>query len=53
MYLYLVIFGLFPILTYIAINAKSDASGQVLEKNSTIMKYSFFVWFLAVVLGAG
>jgi geranylgeranylglycerol-phosphate geranylgeranyltransferase len=52
-YLYLVIFGLFPILTYIAINAKSDASGQVLERNSTIMKYSFFVWFLAVVLGAG
>ncbi len=52
-YLYLVIFGIYPILTYIAINAKSDASGQVLEKNSTIMKYSFFIWFLAVVLGAG
>jgi geranylgeranylglycerol-phosphate geranylgeranyltransferase len=52
LYLYLVIFGLFPILTYISINAKSDAPGKVLEKNSTIMKYSFFVWFLAVVLGA-
>lgn len=51
-YLYLVIFGIYPILTYISLNAKSDASGEVLEKNSTIMKYSFFIWFLAVVLGA-
>ncbi len=51
-YLYLVIFVLYPILTYIAIHAKSDATGKVLEKNSTIMKYSFFIWFIAVVLGA-
>jgi 4-hydroxybenzoate polyprenyltransferase len=51
-YLYLVIFVLYPILTYIAINATSDATGKVLEKNSTIMKYSFFIWFIAVVLGA-
>ena len=52
-YLYLIIFGIYPILTYIAINTKSDASGEILEKNSTIMKYSFFIWYLAVVLGAG
>ncbi len=51
-YLYLVIFGLYPILTYIAIKAKSDADGHALENNSTLMKYSFFIWFLAVVLGA-
>jgi len=51
-YLYLILFAMYPIFIYIMINAKSDASGKILEQNSTIMKYSFFIWFLAVVLGA-
>jgi len=51
-YLYLILFAMYPIFIYIMINAKSDASGKILERNSTIMKYSFFIWFLAVVLGA-
>jgi geranylgeranylglycerol-phosphate geranylgeranyltransferase len=52
-YLYLVVFVMYPIFAYIIITAKSEAPGKVLEQSSTIMKYSFFVWFLAVALGAG
>ena len=51
-YIYLIIFGIYSVFTYIIINAKSNATGKILEQNSTVMKYSFFIWFLAVVLGA-
>ncbi len=51
-YLYIIIFGMCPLFAYIAINTKSDAAGKTLEQNSTLMKYGFFVWFLAVALGA-
>lgn len=52
-YLYLVVFMMCPLFAYIAINAKETASGEKLERNSLLMKYSFFVWFLAIALGAG
>ena len=52
-YLYLVVFLLCPLFVYIAINAKEAASGEKLERNSLLMKYSFFIWFLAIALGAG
>jgi len=52
-YLYLVVFVMCPLFAYIAINAKGSADGIILERNSLLMKYSFFVWFLAVALGAG
>lgn len=52
-YLYLVVFMMCPLFVYIAINAKESASGEKLERNSLLMKYSFFVWFLAIALGAG
>jgi geranylgeranylglycerol-phosphate geranylgeranyltransferase len=52
-YLYLVVFIMCPLFIYIAINAKEAASGEKLERNSLFMKYSFFVWFLAIALGAG
>ncbi len=52
-YLLLIIFGMFPVFAYIILNAKSEAPGKVLEQNSTVMKYSFFIWFLAVFLGIG
>ncbi len=50
-YLFIIILGMYPLFTYIAIKAKSNVPAKILEKNSTIMKYSFFVWFLAIVLG--
>ncbi len=52
-YLYIIVFGMCPLLAYVAINAKSTATGEALEQKSTIMKYGFFVWFLAVALGTG
>lgn len=52
-YLYLVIFGVYPVFTYIAINSKNTYSGKILEQLSLLMKYVFFIWFLAVALGAG
>ncbi len=52
-YLFIVIFGMCPLFTYVAINSKNFSTGKTLERNSTLIKYGFFVWFLAVALGAG
>ncbi len=52
-YLLVVAVGVYPIFTYIALNAESSATGPELERLSTLMKYCFFTWFLAVGLGAG
>ena len=52
-YLYIIISGLFPLFAHISINAKGNAAGKTLEFNSSLMKYGFFVWFLAIALGAG
>ena len=51
-YLFIIIFGMYPIFAYIAVNSKKASFGKRLERLSTVMKYSFFLWFLAVVLGA-
>jgi geranylgeranylglycerol-phosphate geranylgeranyltransferase len=51
-YLFLVILGMYPTFAYIAITSKSSSSSKELEGLSALMKYSFFVWFLAVALGA-
>jgi geranylgeranylglycerol-phosphate geranylgeranyltransferase len=51
-YLLIIILGMYPILAYIAISSKNASSGKELERLSAVMKYSFFVWFLAVALGA-
>lgn len=42
-----------PVIFYVALNSKATMSDKELEKSSTIMKYAFFIWFLAVALGAG
>jgi len=52
-YLYIVAFGVYPLLAYVAINAKDTYPGKTLERMSTIIKYVYFIWFLAVALGAG
>lgn len=52
-YLLIVIFVIFPLLTYIALNARHNADSRTLERNSTFMKFGFFIWFIAVALGAG
>jgi len=52
-YLLLVIFCLYPLFAFVILKARSDASSKVLEKSSKIFKYGFFIWFLAVALGAG
>lgn len=51
-YLLIIILGMYPILAYIVIHSKNASPGAGLEKLSVVMKYSFFLWFLAVVLGA-
>jgi geranylgeranylglycerol-phosphate geranylgeranyltransferase len=53
LYLVIVIFILYPIFTYIILTAKKTSDEKVLERSSLIMKYCFFVWFLAVALGYG
>lgn len=51
-YLFIVALIMYPLFAYIAINARGTAAGTTLERNSLMMKYSFFVWFIAVALGA-
>ncbi len=52
-YLLLVIIFLYPLFAYVIFKAQSTASSKVLEQGSTIIKYGYFIWFLAVALGAG
>ena len=52
-YLFLVVFIMFPLFVYIALKARKNPESQVLERISLLMKYGYFVWFLAVALGAG
>lgn len=50
-YLYMVVLIICPLFICIALNAKSTVPEEILERNSLLMKYTFFVWFLAVFLG--
>ncbi len=52
-YLLLVVFILYPLFAFVIFTARSDATSMVLEKSSTMIKYGFFIWFLAVALGTG
>lgn len=52
-YLFLVVFILYPLFIYIMLHSRNSTDGQSLERNSLMMKYGFFIWFLAVALGAG
>ncbi len=52
-YLFISLFLVCPVLIYVAINSRETMSDRDLEKSSLIMKYGFFIWFLAVALGAG
>jgi geranylgeranylglycerol-phosphate geranylgeranyltransferase len=51
-YAYVVALGVYPIIIYILIKDSQSSSGRQLERLSQLMKYDFFVWFLAVILGA-
>jgi hypothetical protein len=51
-YAYIVALGVYPIIIYVFIRVSSNTSGRQLERLSQLMKYDFFVWFLAVILGA-
>lgn len=52
-YLFISLFLVCPVLIYVAINSRETMSDRDLEKSSLVMKYGFFIWFLAVALGAG
>lgn len=51
-YLVISLFLACPVLIYVALNSKATMPERELEKSSAIMKYAFFIWFLAVALGA-
>ncbi|MBE2224359.1 MAG: geranylgeranylglycerol-phosphate geranylgeranyltransferase [Anaerolineae bacterium] len=50
-YAYLVIFGVYPVILYILVKVSRERTGAQLERLSQLMKYDFFIWFLAVILG--
>lgn len=50
-YALIVVFGVYPVVLYIAVHVARARSGQQLEKLSQLLKYDFMVWFLAVVFG--
>ena len=51
-YALLILLGVFPVIIYIALRVSRYRSGPQLEKLSQLMKYDFFLWFLAVILGS-
>lgn len=51
-YAYIVAIGVYPIVIYILIRVSRYSSGRQLERLSRLMKYDFFIWFVAVILGA-
>jgi hypothetical protein len=44
--------GVYPIIIYVLIRVSRNSSGRQLERLSRLMKYDFFIWFIAVILGA-
>ncbi len=52
LYLVIVVFFMWPLFTCIVLKARRTTSEDKLERLSLFMKYGFFAWFLAVVLGA-
>ncbi len=50
-YAYLVLIGVFPVIIYIVLRVSRYRSGPQLERLSQLMKYDFFLWFIAVILG--
>jgi geranylgeranylglycerol-phosphate geranylgeranyltransferase len=52
-YLFLVVFVIYPLLAYVVVKTGNNTDGETLERNSVLMKYGFFIWFLAIALGAG
>jgi geranylgeranylglycerol-phosphate geranylgeranyltransferase len=51
-YVYIVAFGVYPVMIYIIMRVTRHATGSQLERLSQIMKYDFLIWFIAVLLGA-
>lgn len=51
LYAYIVAFGVYPVLMYVLIKVGRNSSGRQLERLSQLMKYDFFIWFVAVILG--
>lgn len=52
-YLFLIVFIMVPLFVYIALKARKNPDSKALERISLLMKYGYFVWFIAVALGAG
>jgi len=51
-YAQIVAIGVYPIIIYVLIRVSRNSSGRQLERLSRLMKYDFFIWFIAVILGA-
>lgn len=52
LYAYIVAIGVYPVLLYILVRVTRDTSAHQLNRLSQLMKYDYFVWFLAVILGS-
>ena len=51
-YALIVTLGVYPVLFYVLVRVTRERTGPQLEKLSQLMKYDFFLWFLAVILGS-
>lgn len=52
-YLLLISFIIFPLFVYTALTVRKKAESYFLERICLLLQYSYFIWFLAVALGAG
>ncbi len=52
-YLMLILFVMFPLFIYSAFTVRKNTTSHSLDRICLLLKYSYFIWFLAVALGAG
>lgn len=51
-YVIILAIGIYPVLVYVLLQARSNAPAAKLDKLATLLKYDFFIWFAAVFAGA-
>ena len=52
-YLFMILFIMVPFLIYIILHTKENTDSQLLERFWLWIRFSYFLWFLAIVLGIG
>ena len=52
LYLIIIVVGIYPVMVYVITQVRHNASSEKLERMSTLLKYDFFIWFIAIFISA-